>query len=268
MEPNENEESFETVDHDVFDDSPETEETEETTTSEETKEEEKETSKEADDKTSEETEETGVKEETEGTPTSEQEETETSQDEEFIPKHRFTAALKNVTEELDATKAKLAELQQVKAPDPTEDPDGYNLHVRMETSKQVMRETVDDYDEAIQHFNAMAKENPQLNNAVAAHPTPAKYAYDIAKKSMRIGELEKTLESEDWKAFQNWKASGKPANQDPPPKKTEEVKADPDNSGKGKSAADVVPNLNRNPDANSAKTPEFSDDDDLFEGAL
>ena len=59
--------------------------------------------------------------------------------EKMIPESRFKAALKDVTEERDALRAENAKFKAAPIPDMTTDPEGYIQHVRLETSKRIMR---------------------------------------------------------------------------------------------------------------------------------
>lgn len=177
--------------------------------------------------------------------------TKDDQPEKMIPVHQFKAALKDVNEKLAKANQELNQLKAVPAPDKSKDPDGYERHLRLETSKAIMVETHADYDDVIAHFQDMAAENPMLNDLVANHPLPAKYAYDIAKKSMEIKELSGMKDSEEWKQFQNWKA--------------EQAKGDALNLDKAKPVSNTpkVPNLNRATSVNRAKAVS-SQDDNIF----
>jgi hypothetical protein len=251
------------LDHtqDVFDDTENTEAETET----ETQETEQETETQAEEQETE----TGEKETSEETPAEENKEESEAQDDETVPMHRFKAALKDANSKLDAANQEIAQLKAKPAPDPEEDPEGYQFHLRMETSKAVMRESKDDYDETIAHYQEMAKANPQLNAAVAAHPAPAKYAYELAKEDMKVREARELQGSDEWKEFQAWKASQKTG------KKEEENQAVADNLAgdageqkKVKQEAPKVPNLNRQTDVSGKQPVVQQDDDELFEGAL
>lgn len=250
----ENQNSFEDSEHDVFDDSEaQAEVTEETpATEEEQSTEEQEAAQN-----------TGEKEDADATPADEKKDDD-DQSEKMIPEHRFKAALKDVNDKLEAAEARLAQMQTQPAPDRAADPEGYDLHMRMETSKAIMSETHADYNETIRHYQAMEKANPMLAQVVAAHPIPAKHAYDIAKKDMEIRELSSLKQSDDWAQFQEFKkqqaaqaeAAAKAAAEEQA--KAKQPKTD---------LISKVPNLNRATDV-SAKQPVQSDDDDLFAGAL
>lgn len=176
--------------------------------------------------------------------------------EKFIPEHRFKAALKDVTEsrdkatkELEELRAQLASANPTVVPDREADPDGYELHVRIETSKAVMAATHADYNDVITHYQEMVADNPYLNEAVANHPVPAQHAYNIAKKDMEIKELMMLKDSADWKEFQEFKQQ-----------KSEQVE-------KPKVTL-KVPNVNRVAAVNAIKGSSRESDDDLFAGAL
>lgn len=184
----------------------------------------------------------------------------------MIPEHRFKAALKKVTDERDAAAGKLKEYEtpKIQTPDKDTDPEGHDLHVRMEASTQVMREMRDDYQDVINHYATLAEGNPLLNEAVAKHPLPAKLAYDIAKRDLEIKEALETRNSDDWKEFQEFKKNKS---------KVAEAKTAEESSlnsvvNRGLKA---VPNLNRStnasPNRNVARASS-DDADDLFKGAL
>lgn len=176
----------------------------------------------------------------------------------LIPEHRFKAALKQVTDKLDAATQELATLKATPIPDKATDPEGYAYHVRMEASKEVMRETKTDYDEVIAHFVGMGKINPMLFQAVADHPIPAKYAYDIAKKDLEIKELQSLKGSDEWKEFQEFKKNKE---------KVVEIDAKDKVSQQVTNSLGKVPNLNRATDVSRGSSVPQSDDE-LFVGAL
>lgn len=142
--------------------------------------------------------------ETEEEPTGETED-KTNSKEKMIPESRFKAALKDVQEKMESVLQENAKLKATPAPDRENDPDGYEKHLRLEMSKSLMREFKPDYVEVITHFQEMAKLDPTLNQRVADHELPAKFAYDIAKKDMEIRELIKARDSDEWKEFQEFK---------------------------------------------------------------
>ena len=264
----ENQDSFDMENHDVFDDT--SEETisdgdggsagEEASQGSEDKESEPEGKTEGEEDKSED--ETGAKEDTDGTPP-EGKEGDDDQSGKMIPEHRFKAALKDVNDKLDAANAELAKAKAKPPPNPEEDPEGYNFHLRMETSKDVMRATTDDYDAVIAHYGEMVKTNPYLNEAVAAHPSPAKHAYDIAKKDMEIRELQELKSSDEFKEFQEFKKQkAKQAKEDEAKAKQEQKEQE-----KEKSKAPDVPNLNRATDVGQGKQEEVDDTEELFAGS-
>lgn len=183
-----------------------------------------------------------------------------SSSEKMIPESRFKAALKDVTEKLDAANKELSTLKATPIPDKEKDPEGYDLHIRMETSKAVMRETVSDYDAVITHYKKMADANPYLNSVVAAHPAPAKCAYDIAKKALEIDEVLAAKGSDEWKEFQEFKKA-KTASSDVQNKEDDKV-----SKQVTEGLSQKVPNLNRA--TNVTKSNHKIEDDELFAGAL
>jgi uncharacterized membrane-anchored protein YhcB (DUF1043 family) len=186
----------------------------------------------------------------------------------MIPEHRFKAALKKVTDELDQTNAKLKEYEkppEVAAPDKDIDPEGHDLHIRMEASKSVMMEMKPDYQEVINHYATLAESNELLNQAVAKHPLPAKLAYDIAKRDLEIKEAMEVRNSDEWKEFQEFKKN----------KTTAAVTTTPEETTLGNKinrGLKAVPNLNRttnaSPNRNVRHASNGDNDDDLFRGAL
>lgn len=185
----------------------------------------------------------------------------------MIPEHRFKAALKKVTDELDQTKGKLKEYETpaVQTPDKDTDPEGHDLHVRMEASKSVMMEMREDYQEVINHYAEMAKDNDLLNQAVAKHPIPAKLAYDIAKKDLEIKDALAVRGSDRWKKFEQWE-------KDEAAKAKAETTEETNLNTVVNRGLKAVPNLNRStnasPNRNVRKVSNGDSDDDLFKGAL
>lgn len=180
-----------------------------------------------------------------------------SQPEKMIPESRFKAALKDVNAKLTERDRELATLKAQPAPDRATDPDGYDRHVRIETSKAIMMETHEDYDEKIAHFQKMAETSPSLNEIVGNHAIPAKFAYDLAKKDMEITELSNLKDDPEYKEFQEYKKQ-KANSADTAAKLSSEKPA---------KAASKVPNLNRNATAASIAKDKASDEsDDLWTG--
>ncbi len=189
--------------------------------------------------------------------------TEAGKPEKMIPESRLRAAIADVQGKLEAANQKLAQYEAAPVPDKDTDPDGYNLHVRMEASKTVMRDLVPDYDTVILHYKEMADANPFLNEQVAAHPIPAKFAYDLAKRDLEIKEALDVRGSDDWKQFQEWKKSRTTQQQQ---------QTDPQVSKAGQQvannlAAGAVPNLNRATNTAPKGGQKVEDDDYLFKDA-
>jgi len=195
----------------------------------------------------------------EETPASE-EDPKNTKAEKLIPESRLKAAVKDVTEERDRLRAELEQKNAKPAPDPNVDPEGAELHDRIEISKAMCRDVYSDYDEKAKYFNdVMLPANPALANAVAAHRTPAKLAYDLAKKAMEIDEITKVKDSPEWKAFQEFKKNGGKTVGD---RLTEGAKK------KTVSAANKVPNLNKKASANPNRGKQSDEDDSLFDDAV
>lgn len=196
---------------------------------------------------------------TTGTPPDGKDGKDDSGNEKMIPESRFKAALKDVTDKYTATQAELNRMKAVPEPDKIKDPEGYNLHVRIETSKSLMREMKPDYDDVIGHYKKMADVNPDLNVAVAKAAIPAKFAYDLAKKDMELSDLAKMKDSDEYKEF----LTARKAKADAAGKTDADAKAGKQvAAGLGK-----VPNLNRATNV-SRGTQQSEDSDELFSGAL
>lgn len=180
----------------------------------------------------------------------------------MIPEHRFKAALKDVTDKLTAAETELAERRAKEAPaapDHKTDPEGYERHMRIQSSKEIVSDMFPDYDEKIEHFQAMAKENPHLNVIVGNAKNPAKMAYDLAKEHLEISELREISTSGELKEFRAWKKSQAAAGAKAP---KEAEKAKP----RALDLASRVPNLNRNAPSLAKAKSNTSEDDDLFAG--
>lgn len=204
----------------------------------------------------------GVKEGSEP-PSEQQEGNKAAKAEKMIPESRFKAALKDASDKLEAAKRELDTFKAQPVPDKDRDPEGYDLHIRMEASKAAMRATHTDYQDVIEHYKEMADANPYLNEAVAKHPVPAQYAYQIAKEDMRIKKLSDLETSDEWKQFQAWKTQQEAAGDNSAQKSSSNNKV-------GKQLADggvKVPNLNRATSV-SRSAQRSEEDDELFAGAL
>lgn len=179
--------------------------------------------------------------------------------EKMIPESRFKAALKDVNDKLEKANGELQRKNALPVPDKDKDPDGYNLHVRIETSKELMREMKPDYQAVIEHYKKMADVNPDLNVAVAKAAIPAKFAYDLAKRDMELTELGALKNSDEYKEF----LTARKAKQVAEGQTSADAKA-------GKQVADAlvkVPNLNRATNA-APKGDKVDDSDELFAGAV
>lgn len=248
---------------DVFDDSEDKEvETEESNTEAETEEEETEESEDESDEDESEEETDESEEESEG-----EEESETPNDkaaavEKFIPESRFKAAIANVSNELDETKRKLAQYETAKVPNKEEDPEGHAVHMKTVMSAHIMRKAYPDYDAKVGHFKEMAKNNPMLNNIVAASDIPAETAYRIAEEDLEITKLKEVSKSESWAKFQKWeKEQAKLAKANAPEKEKAEGSKKVDEK---LTKVLRVPNLNK---ATSVSKRLSSKDDDVFAGS-
>lgn len=196
------------------------------------------------------------KENTDGTPPTEEEGKIEKTDGKMIPEHRFKAAIKQVTDELNTAKEKLQKYEELPVPDKDSDPEGHELHIRMEASKTIMREMVSDYDDVIAKYPAMAKVNPYLDQAVAESKNPAKFAYDLVKRSIEMDELKTLRDSPEWKEFLE---SRKNNNNPEVSKETATTVSKSLTQGISK-----VPNLNRATDVGAKNKNVKQDDDDYL----
>lgn len=176
--------------------------------------------------------------------------------EKMIPESKFKAAIKDVQSKLDEALNENAKLTAKPTPDRTADPDGYEKHLRLSMSRELMRNYNEDYDDVIAHYQEMAKVNPSLNQLVEENELPAKFAYDLAKRDMEIRELSDARGSDEWKEFQKWKA-GKTEQKDGA--SVAESLASQENA-----ASKLPKNLNRATSAKPKPGKSQSDDDYLF----
>lgn len=85
------------------------------------------------------------------------------------------------------------------APDPTDDPEGYEKHLRAKwererwqqvanQSRERMLEKQSDYEEKEKHFLYLASQDPELVKQMNEEPDPAAFAYNKAKESLEAQE--------------------------------------------------------------------------------
>ena len=118
-------------------------------------------------------------------------------------------------EELEAKikgfEEKTIEKEPVKAPDPIDDPEGFNqyqdrkvFNLALKFDQRQMQKDHKDYDEVVSHFKKMAGENPALVETFQKQEFPATYAYNTAKSDLNskkysdpnfLENLEKELEA-------------------------------------------------------------------------
>jgi len=157
-----------------------------------------------------------VEEEVEGEE-SEEEEQESSEDEEQSapPAEETTESkLEQLEKEIQAFKAqalderrKRQELEATRQnqmfqddiPDPQTNPQGYERYMaenqraiglKISISRQMMADSVENFEEKEAHFTQLAQSNPELTRQMMASPNPAKFAIDIAEKSMRLQQFQ------------------------------------------------------------------------------
>lgn len=85
------------------------------------------------------------------------------------------------------------------APDPRDDPEGYEKHVRQKverenwekrvtTSRERMLEKHADFEEKERHFVQLAQQSPDLVKQMNEHPDPAAFAYEKAQEDLSSKE--------------------------------------------------------------------------------
>lgn len=136
----------------------------------------------------------------EGTPSVPEEKKEELTDKEkaFLAKANDEKAKR---QELERKLAEKDKPEEVKAPDPIEDPEGYAAYVknqtasiqsamRIELSQEMMRQSHADYDEKEAAFLELAESNPALISQLQQSTNPAKFAYDTVVKHERMSQFD------------------------------------------------------------------------------
>lgn len=169
---------------DLFDDDSVTEETSEESTEE---------------SSTEESDETSSKEESEETADeSKGEDTEPPSEEEGSVPRKALLEERRKRQELEKRVQEL-EPDDEEAPDPTDDPDGYEKYLRTKwereqwaeranKSRDRMLEKHSDYEEKERHFLFLANQDPELIKQMNEDPDPAAFAYTKAVESMEAQE--------------------------------------------------------------------------------
>lgn len=170
------------------------------------------------------------------------------------------AALKSERQKRQELEKRLKEYQEKEAsnipvPDKEEDPEGYEFHLKLTLSRDLMAEVYSDYAEKATVFQKIAANNPLLLAQFQKHPYPAKFAYETAKQHLELENYKEATKSPDWKEFQEWK------------KQKSEIKAPKEEteSELRKKAALSVPNLTK---LTSKKAQEKDSQEDVFDGAI
>jgi hypothetical protein len=166
-------------------------------------------------------------------------------------------------EELAAERAKNVQQQEEDAPDPVEDPEGYEKHLRTKWEREQLTNKItssrkaaldkhDDYEKMEKTFMYLASMEPALVKQMNAHADPAQFAYDKAKEHHGAirAEILAEIESEKGAA------------------KTGDKKADKATEKKAQAVA--MPDLTKAAaqGSNSEAPPKLSDLSDIMEGAL
>jgi len=141
------------------------------------------------------------------------------------PKTVPISVVTKIREELNRTKAKVAELegqgsgrppaepQQPAQPDPMLDPEGYRAAIdwrtRVLASEAVMRGSKTDFDEVLGVYMEAAS-NGDLPLIPMNHPAPAQWAYEQGKKFQKLNELG-DLDTLETRLREKWDADLKAA---------------------------------------------------------
>lgn len=172
---------------DLFDDDAET--SGETTT-------EAETSEKVETETEEKAETETAETETEKAETEETDSETTSEEESSVPRK----ALLDERRKRQEAEERLKQLEpDEEAPDPTDDLEGYEKHLRAKwererwqqvanQSRERMLEKQSDYEEKEKHFLYLASQDPELVKQMNEDPDPAAFAYNKAKESLEAQE--------------------------------------------------------------------------------
>lgn len=102
-------------------------------------------------------------------------------------------------EEAERLKREYGIQQDEEAPDPRDDPEGYEKYVRQKVerenwekrvtqSRERMLEKHADFEEKEKHFVQLAQQNPDLVKQMNEHPDPAGFAYEKAQEDMSSKE--------------------------------------------------------------------------------
>ena len=110
--------------------------------------------------------------------------------------------------ELEELRSQLGKQEQKQAPDVFEDPEGFTKHfesqfnerewnLRCELTAETMRDRYEDYDDMEKKFLELGEQNPELAVKLRQSPNPAKFAYETAKRAIRLDQLENV---DEWEA--------------------------------------------------------------------
>ncbi len=123
---------------------------------------------------------------------------------------------------------------------------------RITASREIIVDFKEDYEDMENIFMDLNDDDPYLGVKMRNSKNPAKFVYDTAKKHLKSQEVTKTLDSDEWKEFQEFKNGGK---------KSKQVDETPQQ--KRKKAALSTPNINKAASAKSS--PSDNTDDGLWD---
>lgn len=136
------------------------------------------------------------------------------------------------------------------APDPTDDPEGYEKYLRAKWEKEQWEKTANrsrekamethpDYEEKERHFLFLASQDPELVRQMNEDPDPASFAYTKAKES--LDAQEKAVEE---RVVERLRKEGKIVEEKPGKKKSAEAASQVSDltnaSGAGKNTEETV----------------------------
>lgn len=144
------------------------------------------------------------------------------------------AALKSERQKRQAAESELNELRRkLGKSEPEVEVSEDLFRDRTETTRALMVEFKPDYEAMEEIFISLADSDKTLKAKLRNSPNPAKFAYETAKAHVEYQRFQEDVKSDDWKAFQEFKASkAKPVVEDSP-----EVKR--------KKTALSLPNINK-----------------------
>jgi hypothetical protein len=118
------------------------------------------------------------------------------------------AALKSERQKRQAAELEINELKkQLGIEEPDSEVSEELFKDRAETSRQLMVERKPDYEAMEEIFLGMASNDPTLKTKLRNNRNPAKFAYETAKASVEYQRYQDDINSDDWRAYQDFKKS-------------------------------------------------------------